>query len=70
MNNKKFIFSNYKKFKDELQRAFEVVDEKQAAERRLHILKMNKLTAKYAAEFQRITALMDWDDDTLVLQYY
>jgi len=70
MNNKKFIFSNYKKFKDELQRAFKIVDKKWAAERRLHILKMNKLTAKYAAEFQRIAALMDWDNDTLVLQYY
>jgi len=52
MNNKKFIFSNYKKFKDKLQRAFEVVNEKQAAKRQLHILKMNKLTVKYAAEFQ------------------
>jgi hypothetical protein len=27
MNNKKFIFSNYKKFKNELQRAFKVVNE-------------------------------------------
>jgi len=70
MNNKKSIFSNYKKFKNELQRAFKVVDEKQAAKRRLHILKMNKLTVKYAAEFQRIAALMDWDNDALVLQYY
>jgi len=52
MNNKKFIFSNYKKFKNELQRAFKIVNEKQAAERQLHILKMNKLTVKYAAEFQ------------------
>jgi len=33
MNDKKFIFDNYKKFKDELQRAFRVVNEKQAAER-------------------------------------
>ncbi len=31
---------------------------------------MNKLTAKYAAEFQWIAALMNWDDDALVLQYY
>ncbi len=31
---------------------------------------MNKLTVKYAAEFQWIAALMDWDDDTLVSQYY
>jgi len=28
MNDKKFIFSNYKKFKDELQRAFKIVNEK------------------------------------------
>jgi len=70
MNNKKSIFSNYKKFKNELQRAFRVVDEKQAAKRQLHILKMNKSAAKYAAEFQRIAALMNWDDDALVLQYY
>jgi len=70
MNNKKFIFNNYKKFKNELWRAFKVVNEKWAAERRLHILKMNKLAVKYAAEFQRIATLMDWDDDALVLQYY
>jgi len=70
MNDKKFIFSNYKKFKDELWRAFRVVNEKWAAKRWLHILKMNKLTVKYAAEFQWIAALMNWDDDALVLQYY
>jgi len=28
MNDKKFIFDNYKKFKNELQRAFRVVDKK------------------------------------------
>jgi len=28
MNDKKSIFSNYKKFKDELQRAFKIVDKK------------------------------------------
>ncbi len=70
INNKEFIFSNYKKFKNKLQRAFRVVNKKWAAERWLHILKMNKSAAKYAAEFQWITALMNWDDDALVLQYY
>ncbi len=70
MNNKKFIFNNYKKFKNELWRAFKVVNEKWAAKRWLHILKMNKSTVKYAAEFQWIAALMNWDNDTLVLQYY
>jgi len=47
-----------------------VVDEKRAAERRLHTLKMDKSAAKYSAEFQRIAALTDWDDDALVSQYY
>jgi len=70
INNKKFIFNNYKKFKDELWRAFKVVDEKWAAKRQLHILKMNKSAVKYAAEFQQIAALMNWDDDALVSQYY
>ncbi len=70
MNNKKFIFSDYKKFKNELQRAFRVVDKKWAVKRWLHILKMNKSAVKYAAEFQWIAALMNWDDDALVLQYY
>jgi len=70
MNNKKFIFSDYKKFKNELQRAFKVVDKKQAAKRQLHILKMNKSAVKYVTEFQWITTLTDWDDDALVLQYY
>ncbi len=70
INNKKFIFSNYKKFKNELWRAFRVVNEKWAVKRWLYILKMNKSAVKYAAEFQWIAALTDWDDDTLVLQYY
>jgi len=70
IDNKKFIFNDYKKFKNELQKVFKVVDEKWAAERWLHILKINKLTVKYAAEFQWIAVLTDWDDDNLVLQYY
>ncbi len=70
INNKKFIFNNYKKFKNKLQRAFKIVNKKWAVKRWLHILKMNKLTVKYAAEFQWIAALMNWDDDALVSQYY
>ncbi len=70
MNDKKFIFDNYKKFKNELQRAFKIVNKKWAAERQLHILKMNKSAVKYAAEFQWVAALIDWDNDTLILQYY
>ncbi len=31
---------------------------------------MNKSAVKYAAEFQWIMILTDWNDDTLILQYY
>jgi hypothetical protein len=68
--DKETIFGDFKKFKEELRKAFGVVDEKRAAERRLHTLKMDKSAAKYSAEFQRIAALTDWDDDALVSQYY
>jgi len=68
--DKESVFGNFKKFKEELRKAFGVVDEKRAAERRLHTLKMNRSAAKYAAEFQCIAALTDWDDDALVSQYY
>lgn len=68
--DKDSIFNDFEKFKEELRRAFGVVDEKRAAERRLHTLRMDKSAAKYAAEFQRIAALMDWDDDALISQYY
>jgi len=68
--DKESIFGDFKKFKEELRKAFGVVDEKRAAERRLHTLKMDKSAAKYSAEFQRIAALTDWDDDALVSQYY
>lgn len=64
------IFNDFKRFKEELRRAFGVVDKKRAPERRLHTLRMNKSAAKYAAEFQRIAALTDWDDDALVSHYY
>jgi len=68
--DKELIFSNFKKFKKELQKAFEVVNEKRAVKQWLYTLKMNWLTAKYSVKFQCIVALTDWDNDTLVLQYY
>jgi hypothetical protein len=56
--------------KNELWKAFKIVNKKQATERQLHILKMNKLTVKYVAEFQWIATLTDWDNNALVSQYY
>ncbi len=68
--NKESIFGDFKKFKKELWKAFEVVDEKRAVKQQLHTLKMDKSAAKYSVKFQCITALTDWDDDALVSQYY
>ncbi len=68
--NEELIFSDFKKFKKELQKTFKVIDEKRAAEQWLYTLKMNKLAVKYSVKFQHIVALTDWDNDVLVLQYY
>jgi len=68
--DEELIFSDFKKFKKELWKTFEVIDEKRAAKQWLHTLKMNKSVIKYSAKFQHITALTNWDDDTLVSQYY
>jgi len=68
--NEELIFSDFKKFKKELQKAFRVINEKRAVKWWLHTLKMNKLAVKYSVKFQCIAALTDWDDDVLVSQYY
>lgn len=63
--DKESIFGNYRKFKEEPQRAFGVVDEKRTAERRIHVLRLERSAAVYSAEFQRIAALTEWDDEAL-----
>lgn len=70
MKDRKSIFSDFKRFKEEIRKAFEVVDEKRAAERRLHVLRQNESAVKYSIEFQRIAALTNWNDDALTSQYY
>ncbi len=47
-----------------------MINEKRAAEWWLYTLKINKSAIKYLTKFQCITALTDWDNDILVLQYY
>jgi len=53
------IFSDFKKFKKELWKTFEVINEKRAAKWWLYTLKMNKSVIKYSAKFQCITVLTD-----------
>jgi len=64
------IFSNYKKFKKKLQQVFRVINEKWAAEQHIHVLWQNRLVIKYLTKFQHIAALTEWDDETLMSQYY
>jgi len=64
------IFNDFKKFKKELWKTFEVINEKRAVKWQLYILKMNKSAVKYSVKFQCIVILTNWDDDVLVLQYY
>ncbi len=68
--DKELIFNDFKKFKKELWKTFEVINEKRAVKQQLYTLKMNKSAAKYLMEFQHIVILTDWDNDVLVLQYY
>jgi len=68
--NKELIFNDFKKFKKELWKIFEVINEKRAVKWWLYILKMNKSVIKYSAKFQCIVILTDWNDDVLVSQYY
>jgi len=68
--DKELIFNDFKKFKKELWKTFEVINEKRAAKWWLYMLKINKLVTKYSVKFQCIAVLTDWDDDILILQYY
>ncbi len=68
--NKESIFDDFKKFKKELWKTFEVINEKRAVKWWLYTLKINKSAVKYLMKFQHIAALTDWDNDVLVLQYY
>jgi len=68
--NKELIFSDFKKFKKELWKTFEVINEKRVVKQWLYTLKMNKSVIKYSVKFQHITVLIDWDDDILISQYY
>ncbi len=68
--DKELIFSDFKKFKKEFWKIFEVINEKRAVKWWLYTLKMNKSAVKYSVKFQHIMILTNWDDDVLILQYY
>jgi len=65
-----FMFMNYNKFKEEIWRAFNVIDEKCVTEQKIHTLWQNESAAKYTAEFQWVAVLTEWDDNALTSQFY
>ena len=68
--DKILIYSDFQKFKKDLQQIFEIIDEKWTTKQQLHILQQTKSVIIYAAEFQYITVFTEWDDETLMSQYY
>ena len=65
--NKEIIFNDFKKFKKELWKIFEVINEKKAVKQWLYVLKINKVIIKYSVKFQCIAVLMNWDNNVLIL---
>ena len=59
------IFGNLGNFLRELDLLFANVDEERKAERDVQRLKQTRSVQDYAAEFKRLTALMNWDDKAL-----
>jgi len=49
--DKELIFNDFKKFKKELWKTFEVINEKRAAKWWLYMLKINKSVTKYSVKF-------------------
>ena len=66
----KKLFSSTDKFVAELNLCFGGSDKKRAAERELHKLKQSTAAKDYAANFQRLTAGLGWNDESLMSQFY
>lgn len=64
------LFGRVTNFENELNLVFGNADEKRAADRELHRVKQTHSAQSYAAEFQRISASLDWNDDSLRSQFF
>ena len=64
------FISDYAQYKVEIKKMFGIVNEWEAAEWKLHTLRQDGLAVTYAAEFQQITALTEWDDQVLNSKFY
>ena len=64
------FISDYAQYKVEIKKMFSIVNEWEAAEWKLHTLRQDGLAVTYAAEFQWITALTEWEDPSLNSMFY
>ena len=64
------IFASLEKFKKQIRIVFETINQKRTAEREICNIMQKGVAATYAANFQRHTAYMNWDDTALTAQYY
>ena len=64
------FISDYVQYKVEIKKMFSIVNEWEAAEWKLHILRQDELAVTYAAEFQWITVLTEWKDPFLNSMFY
>ena len=64
------MFNSFLRFKEEIKRVFEIVNEKSAAAQKVSIIWQNGLTVRYTVKFQRVVILMKWDDNVLNYQFY
>lgn len=64
------LFTRLRTFENELKLTYDNVDEKRAADRELHAIRQKTSVGDYAADFQRIQASLNWDDNALMSQFF
>jgi hypothetical protein len=64
------VFGTYEGFTSELTKIFGDVDEKKVATRKLRQLRQTGSARSYTAEFRRIMARLDWNDEAFMAQYH
>ena len=64
------IFVSLEKFKKQIRIVFETINQKRTAEREICNIVQKGAAVTYAANFQRHTAYMNWDNTALTAQYY
>ena len=63
------IFADYDKFKEEIRRIFEIVNEKSTAERNLQHITQRIAAVEYAIKFQEEVEKIEWNDATKMVMY-